>query len=133
MHMVSIVKIKLANIIPSKTSCIHGHFSSTTFSDIYPNAQLLSWVRDPIERIISHYYHWKKNLDIKNNHCIKMIRNRLSLKEFIEMPESRNRQSFFIDQNIDNFNFIGILENFEKSISLLLKKVEDFKEIKNSR
>ena len=43
------------DLIPDGTQCIHGHFFADAFSDLFPAGQLITWVRHPVERVVSNY------------------------------------------------------------------------------
>lgn len=43
--------------IPDKIRCIHGHFVPDVLLPQYPEATLITRVRDPVERVDSSYSH----------------------------------------------------------------------------
>lgn len=105
------------------SSLLHGHM---TFDQVKYNKEYfyLSWLRDPVERVISHYYYWKSKSDFSVHPIEYRIKHEnLSLIDFCKIPCMQNVQSFFLGDDIELFDFIGITEEFEKSLSLLNKKI----------
>lgn len=86
---------------------------------------IVTWLRDPVDRIISHYYTWKKSTKIffkpgatkigkTNKEIMIKLRDGMSLLEFAKM--FNNYMSFMFDADLKHFKFIGILENFDSDI-----------------
>ena len=119
--------------IPPQCLCIHGHFFSGKYAKTFPNAKFITFLRDPAERIISHYYYWLRHPDLKNPRCLDMIRRNLSLEEFSLTEYYRNYQSKIISpKTLSEFAFVGITEKFDQSIELFrimfsLKKIKVFR------
>lgn len=106
--------------IPSSLSnikIIHGHFTSEKYEYI-PNGQFIVWLRDPVQRILSHYYYWKNYPSPLNSTYNFMKNNNLSVLEFAKLDPIRNLQKKFLSKkNLNDFAFVGITENFAKSIT----------------
>ncbi len=104
--------------------CIAGHFKADRYIIKYPKAKLITFVRDPVERVISMYYHRMRDTRTHPNlsKLGKSIKKDLSLEEFIEIKYLHNRQSQFIDpEKISSFYFVGLTERYEESIRLFKK------------
>src|SRR4030065_365461 len=45
--------------------CIHGHFLPLKYLLLSVKRELkfITWMRDPVERILSHFFYWKRNYD----------------------------------------------------------------------
>jgi len=86
-------------------------FSSHASATSLPNFQSTNasiFVREPIERIISHY-----NYAMKKGHIIG------SFEEFIENPRYQNLYSKILcGVPIESIKFIGLTEKFEESLKL---------------
>lgn len=122
------------NIINHKI--IHGHFSVEQLSGISNSDKIITWLRNPVDRVISHYYYWKNRPNI-NMHPIeeKIKFNNLSLLEFSQIPSMQNVQSYFC-QDKNRIFFFGITEFYKESIELLEKDLSivinyDIDKIKN--
>lgn len=99
--------------------CIHGHFRADKYLSRFPNARLVTWVRDPVERVVSHYQHWKRNRNMSHSISRRIIRENLSLLQFAEIEVMRNLQSRYLNGvPLDDFWFVGVQEYFEAMIPL---------------
>lgn len=97
-------------------SCVHGHFQFAKYETM-PNAKFITWLRDPVQRLISHYYHWQRFPDPLNKLCSYMHENQLSLLDFAKLQPMQNLQAYFMsNQPLERFAFVGITENFKESI-----------------
>jgi hypothetical protein len=56
-------------LVPTGTDCIQGHFLADTFRDLLPTARLITWVRDPVERVVSNYHHCRRSPDLRDSCC----------------------------------------------------------------
>src|SRR3989338_7894207 len=75
--------------------CVHGHFVADKYSSV-KNAEYVFWLRNPIRRLFSQYYFWKKN---KYPHSLTWRRfyfEDWSFADFALSPELRNEQSKYI-------------------------------------
>jgi hypothetical protein len=101
------------------TRIVHGHFVAAKYWRHYPEATYIAWVRDPVERLASHYYFWQRGPRMQNPACRKMIEEKLSLQEFAALPEMRNVQAGFLKGvPLSALAFIGITEQYDRSIAL---------------
>ena len=98
--------------------CIHGHFLADKYS--YYNVQsntFITWLRDPIERLGSHYEYWKRSYNPVRSLPLhkRVIEENWSFKEFCFSKEMKNLYSrFLLNFPKENFAFIGIIEYFEE-------------------
>lgn len=99
--------------------CIHGHFLPFKYGDFLGqgNTKFITWFRDPIERLGSHYFFWvrhKKDV-ITPPLYRKVIEEKWSLEKFCFSDELQNVYSQFLwNFPIENFDFIGITEFYEE-------------------
>jgi hypothetical protein len=101
-------------------NCIHGHFLPLKYLTLEREPVFVTWLRDPVDRLISHYRYWYKIYDAtaKPLHR-KVVEEKWSLVRFCLSPELRNLYTQFLwGFPIQNFAFIGVVERF----------VEDFGE-----
>ena len=121
-----------------QNSCIHGHFLPYKYSDLLslPNVTFITWLRDPLERLASHFHYWKRteNNDNKANFGAfrkKVKKENWSFEKFCLCSELQNiYSSLFYNFPIDQFEFIGITEYFNSEINYfsstyLNKKIEE--------
>lgn len=48
-------------LIGPDTRCIQGHHYASSFLRFAPDIRLTMWFRDPVERAISEYFHWRRH------------------------------------------------------------------------
>lgn len=101
--------------------CIHGHFRAGRYEAHFPGAPVVTWLRDPVERVASHYYFWQRYPDRAHGVCRQVLRERLSLEEFAEIPAMRDLQSRYCDGwPLARFAFVGVVERFHELAPRLL-------------
>jgi hypothetical protein len=72
-------------------SLIHGHSANKLIDFTHPNTKILTILRDPIDRVISHYYYIKTY----RSHFLhdKLINNNISLKEYCGLNLSNDLEN----------------------------------------
>lgn len=102
----------------NKTTVVHGHFLMKRYANI-PAAHFVCWMRDPIERLLSHYYYWLRAPDPDHPSCQKLVKEGLSVTELAElMPNMFTRR--FSPLDIDDFAFVGLADADKYTESLNL-------------
>lgn len=83
---------------------ICGHFHASKY--MHTNRDMITWVRDPVERAISHYFYYKMD---------KAYPNILDYaKDF------HNYETYILDCDLSRFKFIGIAERLDDSLKRFL-------------
>ena len=109
--------------VPSSAACVHGHFVADHLADRFPDATLVTWVREPVDRVVSSYYHRLRDPDWQNSVCRKVHEEKLGLVEFAELPEMRNEMAHFMGRKQPaDFDFIGIMEDFDFSLEIFCEQ-----------
>jgi hypothetical protein len=102
----------------SAYDCIHGHFIADKYDFLGSAARHVAWLRDPAQRVASHYHYWRRVPDLRNTDCRRLIEQRLSIEEFAALPRMRNVAArFFAGKRPREFFFIGLVEEAEASIA----------------
>lgn len=100
---------------------VYGHFFPVKYigNSSPPNLKLVTIIREPIDRLISHYYFWKSG-DFSSHYLWrKMKEHNWSLTDFILCEEMRNFYcQYFTKIPIQFFTYIGIYENLNQSVDL---------------
>lgn len=113
--------------------CIHGHFRSAHYLRLTERPMLLAWLRDPVERIVSHYEFLRRTPPsalLRNPFGRAVREGRLSLEEFAAAPQVRNLQAFFlnhaprVEDAVASLDFVGIVEEFDASLALLARVLD---------
>lgn len=103
---------------PKKTTVIHGHFFLSRYHNI-PNIQRAMWFRDPVDRLLSHYYYWLRGPDMKHPNCRRLHEEGLSVVEFAQIPELQNIFTRFLDgERLNELDWVGLVEDYQASIDL---------------
>ncbi|MEP1471518.1 MAG: hypothetical protein ABJK25_11130 [Halieaceae bacterium] len=104
-------------------ACIHGHFLPVKYMGLakITNCTFVTWLRDPIARLISHYAYWHRSYDPTSEETSslhrKVVEEAWSLEQFCLSPQLRNVYSRFLWQfPLDRFDFVGITEFFEEDL-----------------
>ena len=99
------------NEINEKNTLLAGHFPIRKYLPYYPIDKVITFVRDPVQRVISHYHDLQRRIGYSD-----------SLETYINERKYQNQQSkFFQDIPIEAVGFIGICEFYDESIELIRK------------
>jgi hypothetical protein len=110
-----------------KFACIHGHFMPLKYRLLRmpDKKQFVTWMRDPVERLASHYAFWLRT-DQQNSFGElhrRVIEERWSLERFCLGPELRNTYSKFLwGFPLNRFDFIGITEFYDTDMEYFSEK-----------
>jgi len=101
--------------------CIHGHFLPLKYLllSVRTDIEFITWLREPVERLLSHYYYWQRVYDPLTAPSLhrRVVEEEWSLERFCLSPELRNLYGqFFWGFPLENFDFIGITEFFEEDL-----------------
>jgi sulfotransferase famil protein len=114
----------LAELEETGVKVIHGHAPASRFREAIPDpARYWTWVRDPVERVISAYYYLDsraKRLAARDGEPSRdRIRGR-TLEQFARRPAHRNMQSRALaDFDMAELGFVGVTERFDESLAIL--------------
>ena len=89
-------------------SFLSGHFSANKYAPLYDVLNIVTFVREPVRQVLSHYNHFRNNYGYDKG-----------LLEFAKEERFRNVQSRNL-QTIDVrlYGFVGLTEEYNKSIDL---------------
>lgn len=104
---------------------VHGHFHPNKYAPLAP-ALRITLLRDPVERLISHYFFWQHFP--RHNHPLHdyMLDHNLTLAGFAELEPVRHFYTgvFFRDVPMEQFNLIGSVETNGAFLTRLSQLVE---------
>lgn len=120
------LKASLGGELPARP-IVFGHFLVGKFARLTPAGfapraplQYATFVREPLQRAISHYHFWKRTYLAGHRVWDRFTREDWSLERFLLSPEHRNFQSQFLwGFPLARFDFVGLAEDYEESLSLL--------------
>lgn len=101
--------------------CIHGHFLPIKYLLLVHEREVnfVTWMRHPVERALSHFYHWKR-LGSQASAPLhrRVVEEDWSVERFCMGPELRNLYwQFFWGFPMHYFDFIGITEYYEDDLA----------------
>lgn len=110
-----------------RVKCIDGHFLPYKYKHYLdrPDVIFVTWLRDPVERLASHYHYWFRSYDKKRSSNLhkKVVENNWSLEKFVFSSEMKNfYHQFLYNFPVDNFDFVGITEYFEEDLNYFAEK-----------
>jgi hypothetical protein len=103
--------------------CIHGHFLPAKY--VYACKQekcdmrFITWLRDPVERLMSHYYFFKRSYDPRTAGPLfrKIIEENWSLERFCFSEEYKNLyRKYMWNFPYELFDFVGLTEFYEDDL-----------------
>ena len=109
-----------------RVRAIHGHVLPVVYqlASLRRQTRYVTWLRDPVQRVVSHYHYWLRDYDgadprqrLRN----RVLRESWSLERFCLGPEMRNVYHCYLwcfDPNA--FSFIGLTERYTDDLRLLL-------------
>ena len=88
---------------------LSGHFLVGKYMAFFETLNVITFVRDPIEQVLSHYKHFKTLHGYKND-----------LRYFINEERFKNIQSKMLKAKpLELYGFVGLTEAYEKSIVMI--------------
>ncbi|MGP7735185.1 hypothetical protein [Oceanimonas smirnovii] len=108
--------------------CIHGHFLPVKYlplADSEP-CTFITWMRHPVERLISHYHYWQQTYDpmLSAPHHKRVIEEKWSLEQFCLSQQFRNIYTQYLwGFPQSNFSFVGITEHYSEDMDYFSQNV----------
>ena len=122
---VMINSVGIANKDFGEIQCVHGHFLPAKYLllDMKRELQFVTWMRDPIERLISHYFYWKRRFKVGKSE-LPGLGEAATLEEFCLHPKFRNLYTqYFFAFHLESFEFIGITEFYNEDYRFFSKNI----------
>ena len=89
-------------------SFLSGHFPVGKYAPLYDAMDIVSFVREPVSQVISHYNHYRSYHGYKKD-----------LDDFIRESRFQNIQSKnFKGRALMHFGFVGLTERYEESLEM---------------
>lgn len=102
-----------------KADIIYGHFIMDKYDGLIPELSYGTMFRDPATRIVSHYFHYLKHLGWPRN---EILPDGITIPEFSRLPKYRDMYKYLMgSKTVDDLDYIGITEEFDKSVQLFDK------------
>ena len=105
-------------------SVIHGHFAPKKYSGRFPDAVYVTWLRDPVERVVSHYFYWQRSYLPGDARWEQVVAQKMSLEQFAQLDFTRDVYSrWFSPLGVERFAFVGIMEEYDRSLELFRRLI----------
>jgi hypothetical protein len=105
---------------------IHGHFLVSKYAFLYPRADFITFMRDPVSRTLSTYFHLKRvgsaASDLKRQapRMRMIVAGDLSLVDFARDPHMVHLyRNYTRGLALEDFRLIGITERYAESLAVL--------------
>ncbi|MBL1218971.1 MAG: hypothetical protein D8M59_15940 [Planctomycetes bacterium] len=111
--------------------CIHGHFLPIKYLplvDQLDEVRFVTWLRHPVDRVISHYEYWKRKYQPKTAPALQrqMVEEAWTLERFCLGPEMRNLYCQFLwGFPLDYFSFVGVTEYYNEEVRIFGRQFLD--------
>ena len=115
------VRFSLSSRSLSPYQCIHGHFMPLKYDNLSAATpvKFVTWMRDPVERVASHYHHWMRVEPPAHASPMRrrVYRGQWSLRRFCLGSEFRNIYTNFLwGFELERFDFVGISEYYDTEL-----------------
>lgn len=101
-------------VVEKGIQVIHGHFGITKYLGVFPDATYVVWLRHPLERTLSEYYHHKRFAD---SPYWAIYDRELTFEQWMAIDWHVNLQHRLTNGDLSKFHFVGISEEFDESLS----------------
>ena len=108
--------------------CIHGHFLPIKYRWLKtaPRKKFVVWLRDPIERLASHYYYWTSDYNPDTAGLLRrqVVEQSWDIERFCFSSEMRNIYTQWVwGFPMRRFDFVGITENYASDLNYFAKTI----------
>ena len=88
----------------------------------------VTWLREPVARLVSHYYYWQRSYDSASDLTSalhrRVVEEKWSLEQFCLAPELRNVYSEFLwGFPLKRFDFVGITEFYAEDLRYFSQEI----------
>jgi len=109
-------------------ACIFGHYMPLKYSRLQRtrDCRMITWLRDPIERMVSNYNFIFKHHRLHNllPGQSNVVDENWSLERFMFSPRYRNYASQYLwGVPLKRFEFVGIVEYYQEDLEYLGKQI----------
>jgi hypothetical protein len=98
---------------------VHGHFIADKYESLPGDVKFCVILRDPVDRVASHYRQWTELPNPVNAMSRKVIEEGLDLPTFAALPGQANLYRLFLGKvPLEGFAVVGLTEAYEETLRL---------------
>lgn len=118
-NLAALRQMPAARKLEGRYRCVHGHFLPLKYA-LLKHKSYAIWLRDPVERVVSRYFHRVRNLARKDGETRQYLGKReTTLEEFVQLPHHQNLYAkYLFGMRLEQFDFVGITETYETSLQV---------------
>lgn len=100
---------------------LHGHFPARAFAEVIPDpSRYWIWLREPIERVVSHYHFVRKTNRAQHDLAQAIADRNLTLEAFARLPRIATMQTRHCAPfALADLGFVGVSELFAPLVATL--------------
>jgi hypothetical protein len=109
-------------------TCVHGHFLALKYrflTALSDRVSFVIWLRDPVERLVSHYRFWMQATDTAGLPVLhrRVVEEQWSLERFCFSPDLRNlSHQFLFGFPVQRLDFVGIVERADADFAVFSRR-----------
>lgn len=114
----------IEELFSTEYDVVHGHMHFNDLKEfISPETKIITWLRDPVERVLSNYFYSLYN-EVPKRESRNVISKFSDLRIFIRKPPRRNLMTKYLDGlDLESIFFVGFQNDFQKDLQLLAQKL----------
>ena len=111
-------------LLTDRHEVLHGHFHYKEVRHILTkDTRIITWLRDPVERVISNYYFFHKRINTTPGHRQAHRKNE-TLIQYASHEGTRNRMTTFLEGiDLKDLFFFGTVAHFDRDLDALAAKL----------
>ncbi|MCR4264161.1 MAG: sulfotransferase family 2 domain-containing protein [Candidatus Roizmanbacteria bacterium] len=115
-----------ADNLPDDFTAVHGHFLSRRFDDQITDSLHTVVLRHPLDRMISHYAHWKRAKGVPLFRRNIPFADRVTFEEFAFREEFQNYETQALDgKGLESFDVVGTTEHIDMFGAHILSALQE--------
>jgi len=93
---------------------VHGHFHPDKYDDV-PNRRYITYMRDPVERALSHFFYWKSREPSNHSVWRYVCEYDVNFEEFCRLPSINRLYSgyFFAGFDLAKLSLVGFADRMD--------------------
>ncbi|KUO65112.1 MAG: hypothetical protein APF80_10965 [Alphaproteobacteria bacterium BRH_c36] len=105
--------------IVERYKIVHGHFFADKYRSLKTPLEYATFLRDPVDRVLSNYYYLKRNPGRKHGDAVVIKKYQFTLEQYVAFPDARDVQCQFLSGiPLSSFAFVGLAEAYDESIKI---------------